>query len=66
MKLTVNGKAHEHQGDGSIADLLQECGANGDRVALLLNGAVLPKELWTQKKLTNHDAIELLVFAGGG
>jgi thiamine biosynthesis protein ThiS len=66
MNVYVNGEPHGHQGDGSIAALLEECGANSGRVALMINGAVAARASWDKITLKENDRIELLVFAGGG
>ncbi len=66
MKLTVNGAAHDHQGDGSIDTLLEELGANKAHTALMVNGDVVPAELWETTELKENDDVEMLVFVGGG
>ena len=66
MKLTVNGDAHEHQGDGSIDALLEELGANKAHTALMVNGDVVPSEQWEATTLKENDEVEMLVFVGGG
>ena len=66
MKLTVNGEAHEHNGNGSVDSLLEELGANPAHTALMINGSVVPSETWTTTTLAENDEIEMLVFVGGG
>lgn len=66
MNLLVNGEPHLHGGDGSIDALLEECGANAGRVALMLNGEVVARASWGGTTLKENDRIELLVFAAGG
>ena len=66
MKLTVNGDAHEHRGDGSIDALLEELGANKAHTALMVNGEVVPSGEWSATALEENDEIEMLVFVGGG
>lgn len=66
MKLTVNGRAHEHSGTGGIADLLREFGRRPERTALMVNGEVVLRVEWSQTRLSEGDRVELLVFAGGG
>ncbi|MBT8043108.1 MAG: sulfur carrier protein ThiS [Pontiella sp.] len=66
MKLTVNGEPHAHQGDGSIAALLEELGANKAHTALMVNGDVVPSDRWDATKLEESDEVEMLVFVGGG
>ncbi|MFC1467740.1 sulfur carrier protein ThiS [Verrucomicrobiota bacterium] len=66
MNLLVNGEPHKHGGNGSIVALLEECGANAGRVALMVNGAVVARGSWDEVTLQEDDRIELLVFAAGG
>ena len=66
MKLNVNGESHHHQGDGSVNTLLEELGANKAHTALMINGEVLPSTTWATTTLTENDAVEMLVFVGGG
>lgn len=66
MNLVVNGELYTHNGHGSIADLLAECGADPSRVAILINGHVTPRGRWGDVKLAEGDRLELLMFAGGG
>lgn len=66
MKLTVNGEPHEHQGNGTIDALLEELGANKEHTALMLNGDVVPSANWKTETLKENDAVEMLVFVGGG
>ena len=66
MKLIVNGEPHEHRGNGSIDALLEELGANKAHTALMVNGDVVPSDVWETTLLKDHDEIEMLVFVGGG
>jgi thiazole synthase/sulfur carrier protein len=66
MKLTVNGKSHEHNGTGSITALLDELGAVKAHTAIMVNGAVVPSADWETSALNENDEIEMLVFVGGG
>ena len=66
MKLIVNGKPHEHHGNGTIDALLGELGAKKEHTALMLKGEVIPSANWKTTTLTENDNIEMLVFVGGG
>ena len=66
MKIILNGEPHNHKGLGTLDSLLDEVGANKNHTALMLNGAITPKEKWRQKKIHENDQIEMLVFVGGG
>jgi sulfur carrier protein len=66
MKLTVNDEPHQHQGRGSVDSLLEELGANQEHTALMINGEIIPSTGWHATLLKENDAIEMLVFVGGG
>ncbi|NLE66952.1 MAG: sulfur carrier protein ThiS [Lentisphaerae bacterium] len=66
MKLTVNGKAHKHQGGGSLAELLDEIGLTTAHVALIVNDEVIPSSRRKFVRLSEGDNIEIVSFAGGG
>jgi thiazole synthase/sulfur carrier protein len=66
MKLTVNGEAHQHKGDGTVDALLTELGATKAHTALMVNGNVVPSESWETTQLNENDQVEMLVFVGGG
>ena len=66
MKLTVNGEAHIHPGDGTLAAVVEELGANPAHAAVMRNGDVVPSEAWANTALHENDKIEMLVFVGGG
>ena len=66
MRLIVNGAPHEHHGAGTLVSLLRELGANGDRVATMLNDEIIGKGARSHTKLCDGDRVEVLIFAGGG
>ncbi len=66
MKITVNGKAHEHRGDGTVAGVLRELGADPARVAVVVNEAVIRSAERAAARLKEGDRVEVLTFAGGG
>jgi sulfur carrier protein len=66
MILMVNGEKHAHRGDGTLLTLLQELQADGNRVATMVNDAVVGKEQRAAVTLREGDRVEVLMFAGGG
>jgi len=66
MKLTVNGKAHDHRGDGSLPALAGEMKVSLDHIAVVVNGAVVPRAKHRVFRLAEEDKVELIVFAAGG
>ena len=66
MDLVVNGEPHRHNGQGTIPELLQECQADAERSAVMVNSEVVPRARWDSVRLRESDHVEILVFAGGG
>ena len=66
MQLTLNGRTHEHKGTGTLQSLLDEIGADADRVAMLVNDEVIAKNNRNSVALNTGDRVEILSFAGGG
>lgn len=65
MKIIVNDESCDTQAT-SVAELVLERGLNPDRVAVVLNEAVLPAAARGSTRLKDGDRVELLSFAGGG
>lgn len=66
MNLTVNGKAHKHEGDGSIESLILEMSAKTDKVAVLVNDEIVPRAKRGAVSLKEGDHVEIITMAGGG
>ncbi|QHI69502.1 sulfur carrier protein ThiS [Tichowtungia aerotolerans] len=66
MNLTINGKSHEHTGNGSVIALLGELGATPEHSAVTVNSNIIFSRDWKTFKLNNGDAVEVLTFVGGG
>jgi thiamine biosynthesis protein ThiS len=66
MNLTVNGDAVRYDGDPRLSDYLQSRGVDPGRVAVLLNGDLVPLRERDGRSLKDGDQIEILAFAGGG
>ena len=66
MKLIVNDRRHDHQGDGSLASLLAEMGAHPDRVAVAVNNEVIARASRDSIRLTDGDRVDVLRLAAGG
>ena len=66
MRLIVNGEVQEYNGEANLVCLLQQLGANGDRVATMLNEKVIRKQDRPSAGLNDEDRVEVLVLASGG
>ena len=69
LTLVVNGNKQEFEAldAGSVLNvLLETLSLKTDRVALELNGIIVPRLLWPETHLVDGDKIELVHFVGGG
>jgi len=66
MKLTVNGQAYELPDDSSIASMVGDLELAATRIAVELNGVVVPKTDWDKVLLSEGDRLEVVHFVGGG
>ncbi len=61
----INGTESNISGK-TVAHYLVENGYNINRVAVELNGDILPKSQYADTFLKNGDVIEIVSFVGGG
>lgn len=66
MRVTVNGVPAQLAEDVTVADLVAERAGGHDRVAVARNGDVVPRSSWTQTRLLDGDALEVLAPTAGG
>jgi len=65
MKLLINGTERSIDAQ-NVAELIDALGMKGDRVAVELNGEIVPRARWTGSSLNNDDKLEIVHFVGGG
>jgi len=67
MKLQVNGQTRSfEENDATIARLLQQFDLTPLRVAVELNGMLVPRAEYDQTKVHDGDHIEIVTLVGGG
>ena len=66
MNLIVNGQSTTTDDAMTLDNLIRAQGANPERVAVLINQSVIPKNRRDEIRLQENDRIEILSFAGGG
>lgn len=64
--ITVNGNEIELSGALSVADYLEQNNYQLKRVAVELNGDILPKYEYSDTMLKDGDRLEVVSFVGGG
>ena len=65
-KIQLNGKQLKINDNLSIKDLLKKYKLNEKKIAIEINGMILPKNYYKKKKIKNRDKIEIVQFIGGG
>ena len=66
MRLQINGDEKPLADGLSLADLIDELGMKGDRVAVELNREIVSRAQWPETILNDGDKLEIVHFVGGG
>ncbi len=67
MKLRVNGEERALGGPTlTVAELLDELGLAGRRVAVEVNRRIVPRARHAEASLAEGDQVEVVEFVGGG
>lgn len=64
--ITVNGKEIQMKQSISVAAYLENAGYQMKRIAVELNGDILPKYSYSDTMLKDGDRLEVVTFVGGG
>ena len=65
-KIQLNGKKINITSKLTVFDILKKYRINEKKVAIELNGKILPKNNLKKKMIKNLDKIEIVQFIGGG
>ena len=66
IRVTVNGAPREYAAPTTYADLVDELSLAGKRLAIEVNGEILPRSRFPEARLADGDRIEVVVAVGGG
>ena len=66
LELTVNGQTMRLEAPVTVAQLLRALERDERRVAVEVNGQLVPRENHTSVQLAAGDAVEIVGFVGGG
>lgn len=66
MQIQVNGETRQLPTDITVAGLIEQCGLRGRRLAVELNGDILPRDEYPERRLADGDTIEIVQAIGGG
>jgi len=64
--IKVNGQSIENTHEKTVAEFLTENSYDLKRIAVELNGEILPKTQYNSTVLKDGDCIEVVSFVGGG
>jgi len=66
MRLFINGEEKNFADSLSLAQLIEQLGMKGDRVAVELNREIISRSQWADTALKDDDRLEIVHFVGGG
>lgn len=66
MRLIINGKEQSFGDSLTLAQLIEQLGMKGDRVAAELNRDIVSRTVWAETSLKDGDSLEIVHFVGGG
>ena len=66
IAISVNGKTRTLEAELSLQDLLEGLGMTTGRIAVELNGNIVPRSQFSSQLISNLDSIEIVQAIGGG
>lgn len=66
MDIQLNGAPHSLPGACTVAALLEQAGFGGRRVAVEVNGGIVPRSAHASHELQPGDKVEIVHALGGG
>lgn len=66
MQLSINGEMREARQGESVESLLLTMGIAPQKVAVELNGVIVPRSQYAHTPVAAHDRLEVVQFVGGG
>ena len=66
MNITLNGETRLIDPGLTVLGLLEQLGYQGKRIAVELNGEIVPRSAHANTALADGDALEIVVAVGGG
>lgn len=66
MQININGEATQLTDSATLSQLAQSLGLNLTKVAIEINGEIIPKSRYDKTSLLPGDQVEVVQFIGGG
>ena len=64
--IRINGNDRPLERETSVADLVRELALEGKRIAVELNGEIVPRSRYAETRLADGDRLEIVGAVGGG
>jgi thiamine biosynthesis protein ThiS len=64
--ILVNGEPRPLAAGATVLDLVHDLGRHPRTVAVELNGDILPRDAWADRRLQPGDRVEIVHFVQGG
>ncbi len=64
--MKINGVMLKYHGPVTLTDVLNEYGYNPNRVAVELNGHIVPRSEYDNTSVLDEDSMEIVRIVGGG
>jgi len=66
LQINAQTRNFELAEPATLDQVVQELGIKADRVAVELNGTIVPRQAWPQTLVNSSDRMEVVHFVGGG
>ena len=66
IQLSINGEPRSVEAGLALAELLEQLGLAGKKLAVERNGDIVPRTRHADTRLENGDRLEIVVAVGGG
>ena len=66
MQIQVNGAMEIVPEHSTLSELLERLRLSGKRLAVELNGEIVPRSTYGERRLTDKDVLEIVQAIGGG
>ena len=66
ITVSLNGETRQFDSPIMVAQLLDQLGLTGKRLAVERNGEIVPKSQHAETAIENGDVLEIVVAVGGG
>ena len=66
IEISVNGEQHRFERDMSLMDLLHALALTEGRIAVEVNGEIVPRSQFATQQINHLDKIEIVQAIGGG